>query len=115
MKNMSFAMTTKQVLAGTKWVTRRWGWLNLKPGDLVQPVLKGMGLKKGEKVQKLRAPIRVIGARREPLSDMHKEPRATIAEGFPEMTTQEFIDMLCKHRKEKESDLITRIAFEYTD
>jgi len=45
MRNMSFAMTTNQILAQTKTVTRRFGWWNLKTGDVVQPVKKTMGLK----------------------------------------------------------------------
>jgi len=42
MRNMSFALTTNQVLEQTKSVTRRFGWKFLKAGDLVQPVLKSM-------------------------------------------------------------------------
>jgi len=49
-RNMSFAMTTKQVRNQTKTVTRRFGWWFLKAGDIVQPVEKAMGLKKGEKI-----------------------------------------------------------------
>jgi len=40
--------------------------LNLKPGDLIQPVKKCMGLKKGEKPVALRGPVRVVSVRREP-------------------------------------------------
>ena len=42
-RNMSFAMTTQQVKDQTKDVTRRFGWLFLKPGDILQPVEKAMG------------------------------------------------------------------------
>ena len=48
MRNMSFAMTTEAVRNQTKTVTRRFGWWFLKPGDMVQPVEKAMGLRKGE-------------------------------------------------------------------
>ena len=48
-RNMSFAMTTEQVRNQTKTVTRRQGWRFLNAGDILQPVVKGMGLKKGEK------------------------------------------------------------------
>lgn len=49
MRRMSFMLTKEQVLNQTKDVTRRNGWAFLKPGDLIQPVEKCMGLKKGEK------------------------------------------------------------------
>lgn len=44
-RNISFALTTPQFRARTKWVTRRLGWLFLKPGDTLMGVEKGMGLK----------------------------------------------------------------------
>jgi len=53
MRNMSFAMTTDAVIARTKTVTRRTGWKFLKRGDLIRPMRKTMGLKKGEKIEPL--------------------------------------------------------------
>lgn len=53
MRNMSFSLTTPQMRDRTKTLTRRLGWYSLKPGDRVQAVVKGMGLKKGEKVERL--------------------------------------------------------------
>ena len=47
-RNMSFALTTKQIEDETKDVTRRNGWWFLKPGDQIWAVEKCMGLKKGE-------------------------------------------------------------------
>ena len=44
MRNMSFFMTTKQFEDGSKDITRRFGWWNLKPGDRVKAVKKAMGL-----------------------------------------------------------------------
>jgi len=70
MKNMSFALTTEQILDGSKTVTRRLGWLNLKPGQQVRPVRKCMGLKPGEKLDVLRDPLTVVSVRREPLRAM---------------------------------------------
>ena len=58
-RNMSFMLTTDQLRAGTKDVTRRLGWWFLKPGDLVWACEKCMGLKKGQKVKRLRL-IRVL-------------------------------------------------------
>lgn len=66
MRNMSFSITTKQMYAGTKDVTRRLGWWNLKVGDVVMAVEKGMGLKKGEKVKRI-YPIEIVSVSREPL------------------------------------------------
>lgn len=52
---MSFALTTAQIMEGTKTVTRRLGWLHAKPGQLLRPVRKGMGLRPGERIDPLRA------------------------------------------------------------
>lgn len=57
---MSFALTTVQILDGSKDVTRRLGWEFLKVGDLLRPVRKCMGLRPGEKISVLRDPIRVL-------------------------------------------------------
>ncbi len=47
MKNISFALTTKQFLDGSKTVTRRLGWANLKPGEILMACEKCMGLGPG--------------------------------------------------------------------
>ena len=69
-----------------------------------------MGLKKGEKVKKLKH-ILVIDVRREPLKYITKED--VIKEGFPDWTPLQFIQMYCKHNKVKPEDEVTRIEFEY--
>lgn len=115
MRNMSFAMTTEAIKNGTKTVTRRYGWKFLKPGDVVRPVMKAMGLKKGEKVTPLRGPIRIVSVRREPLLAIVKETNGAAVEGFPHMSEYEFVDMLCKHYRSDPVDKVTRIEFEYTD
>lgn len=124
MRNMSFALTTDQVLAGTKTVTRRLGWEKLKAGDLVRPVKKCMGLKPGEKIQPLRDPIRIVSARRERLdlmtSDVAYGIYECILEGFGDHPTlrfpSEFVPFFCgSHRPCAPHWLVTRIEFEYTD
>lgn len=35
MRNMSFALTTKQIINRTKTITRRFGWWFLRPGDKI--------------------------------------------------------------------------------
>ncbi len=65
MLRMSFFLTTAQVLARLKWVTRR-PKCRLKAGDRFLAVERLQGLKKGEK-QKVLALCEVVSVRREPL------------------------------------------------
>ncbi len=117
MRNISFAITTKQFKNRSKTVTRRLGWKNLKVGELLQGVEKSQGLKKGEKIVKLGV-IRVKGVCREELFNIDL-PRygesEVIKEGFPKMKPSEFVEMFCKANKCEPSVEITRIEFEYVD
>lgn len=113
MRNMGFAMTTAQIKAGTKTVTRRFGWWFLNEGDMVQPVAKAMGLKRGEKVQKLRGPLQVVKVNSEPLNSITKAD--CILEGFPDLEPSEFVDMLVKHYGCDPSKTVNRIEYAYTD
>lgn len=118
MRNMSFALTTPQVLDQSKDVTRRLGWLHLKVGDQFQPVKKCMGLKPGERIERLGSPVRVVSVRREHLDSMvtnwvdgRSECRR---EGFPEMTPEQFVAMFCAtHKGCTPETIITRIEFAY--
>jgi hypothetical protein len=115
MRLMAFSLTTPQVLARTKTVTRRAGysWMTLKPGQLVQAVEKGMGLKKGQQVTRL-AVLRIRDVRLEPLYRI--TPEDVVAEGFPEMTPQAFVEFFCRtHRGVTAHSEVVRIAFEYAD
>ena len=109
MMRMSFALTERQLLDGTKTVTRRLGWRKLKPGDEAVAVRKCMGLAKGERQQVL-GRIRVKSARQEPLDEITLEDVAR--EGFPDMSVTWFIDMFCRAMKCKPGTLVTRIEFE---
>ena len=113
-RNMSFSKTIAQVQAQTKDVTRRQGWLKLKPGDILNAVEKGMGLKKGEKVNVL-TQIRVVSVIREPIQDITKHPGDCEREGFPEMTPYEFVTFYCGFNKCHPEDVCTRIEFEYIE
>ena len=115
MRNMSFSITIDQIQNKSKTVTRRLGWKFLKPGDLVSPVVKGMGLQKGEKVQRIRGPLLIISVRREELNDMVDELNSVQKEGFPDLHPTAFVDMFCKHMRVYPDTVITRIEFEYTD
>ena len=116
MRNISFALTTAQFRARTKTVTRRNGWRFLRGGETLMGVERGMGLKKGETVQRL-GPIRVLSVRREPLRRLIDEPEygaaEVIAEGFPNLTPAEFIAMYCKHNRCDCAHIVTRIEFEH--
>jgi hypothetical protein len=108
MRMMSFALTERQLMDGTKTVTRRTGWQNLRPGERLLAVRKAMGLKAGEKIQPL-CEIEVVSAQRIHIFDVDKND--TIDEGFPHLSPQEFIDMFCKAMRVKSTDLVTRIEF----
>lgn len=108
---MSFSLTTDQVREQTKTVTRRNGWLFLKPGDRVQPVEKAMGLKKGEKMVKIGPPIEIIATRREPVVAITAAD--VVCEGFPKMTQAGFIDLYCKANKCWPDSFTTRIEYKY--
>jgi len=109
-RNMSFAMTTEQVRDKAKTVTRRFGWWDLKPGDIVCAVEKGMGLKKGEKVKRLGL-IRIVSVRTERLNAITQED--CVKEGFPCMSSNEFIKFMVGHYNCGYTDMVNRIEFEY--
>lgn len=111
-RNMSFALTTDQVRAQAKTVTRRRGWWFLKPGDLVQPVVKGMGLKRGEKVECIGAPVRIVSTRPEPLCAITASD--VIREGFPDWTPEQFVAMFCHHNRCAPGEIINRIEFDFS-
>ncbi len=112
MRLMSFQLTTEQVRNRTKTVTRRLGWRFLKPGTLLQPVVKCQGIPKGEKVEKIGHPIRVVSIERAPLNAI--SPQDVYREGFPPMTAPEFVRMFKKtHKGCRVNTVVTRIEFSY--
>jgi len=108
MRNMSFALTTEQVRNRTKTVTRRLGWEFLRPGDLIRPVEKCMGLKKGETLTPVgTAVLRVVSVRREALQrltdDLDYGVDEVRREGFADRegpwSPAEFVTFFCRtHR-----------------
>lgn len=118
MRNMSFALTTHQVREKSKDVTRRLGWLHLKVGEAFQPVTKCMGLRPGEKIERLGDAVVTVSTRREPLRRMTDEPEygreECRREGFPEMSPEEFVAMFCAtHKGCTPETTLTRIEFRY--
>lgn len=117
-RNMSCAITTQQVRDYMKDVTRRDGWRFLKPGDLVQLVEKGQGLKKGEKIKRLHL-VRIVKTGPEILRRLIDEPEygeiEVQREGFEGiLTPAEFIEMFCKsHKGCTPYKIVNRIEWEY--
>lgn len=116
MRNISFALTTPQFIDGTKDVTRRMGWLFLKPGDVLQAIEKGQGLGKGGKVKPL-GTIQVKDVRREALREMTDRDdgygfEECRREGFPHSSPPDFVQFFCAGHKGCTPDsIITRIEF----
>lgn len=102
----------------TKTVTRRLGWKNLKPGQILNACVKCMGLKPGETIQRL-GQIRVVSVRQERLDLMIANPeygnQDAANEGFLNLTGHEFVMMFCAHMRCRPADYVTRIEFEYVD
>jgi len=111
-RNISFSLTTQQFRDRTKTVTRRTRWQNLKAGDRLMGIVKGMGLKKGEKVERL-GEIEVVSVRREPLRNATDDE--AIKEGFPEMSGNAFREMFCRHQGGTPDQIVTRIEFKYVE
>lgn len=110
MRNISFSLTTPQFLNRTKSVTRRLGWKFLNAGDRLMACKKCVGLKPGEKSERL-GEIEVVSVRRELLCDITEDD--VFREGFAEASREWFIlhfmqAMKCKHNVE-----VTRIEFKH--
>lgn len=112
MKNISFALTTTQVRARSKTVTRRLGWKTLKHGELLQACEKCQGLKPGERLRHI-CVVRVVKVTREPLTAIVGHDDDCAKEGFPDLSCNEFIGMFCRHMKCVPETEVTRIEFEY--
>lgn len=122
-RNISFTITTDQIRKRTKTVTRRAGWQRLKIGEILTGCVKCMGLRPGEKIERL-CQIRVVDVRRELLRRMTDDSdygfRETTLEGFPDGHPQhwpsEFVGMFCgSHGGVTPDSTVTRIEFEYVD
>ena len=119
MRLMSFALTTEQVRRRQKTVTRRLGWRFLKPGTLLQPVVKCQGIPKGGTVEKIGGPVRVKRVTRERLSALLADDEwacsEVVDEGFGHLSPPEFVTMFCEHNGCKPGTYVTRIEFEYVE
>ena len=119
MRNISFHLTQQQILARTKTVTRRLGWKWLveqwskdEREIYLQPIVKGQGIPKGGKVEKLGNPIRIVQAGFQKLNHITQDD--VRREGFPDWTPSDFIEFFCKANGCKRTTKVTVITFIYT-
>lgn len=114
MRNMSFMLTTGAPVRRQKTVTRRIGWTFLKLGTRLQPVVKSQGIPKGQHVEKIGGPIRVVSVRRERLGAITEGDCAR--EGFPGWRPSDFVSFFARtHPHCNARTVITRIEFTYED
>ncbi len=115
-RNISFSLTTDQIRDRSKTVTRRKGWKFLKVGDELNACVKCMGLRPGEKIERL-ARIRVVDVRRESLAKLHGQYglEESRKEGFGDQSGHKFVTMFCQHMGGERDQVVTRIEFEYLD
>ncbi len=109
---MSVALTEGAVRNRTKTVTRRLGWLFLKPGDRVTLCRKVMGRRKGEPLVRI-CEVEIVSVRREPLHNI--TPEDVVREGFPGWTPGQFIHYFKQNMKCLAVDAVTRIEWRYLD
>lgn len=110
---MSVSLTEPQVRARTKTVTRRAGWLMLRPGDRLTLCRKVMGRRKGDPLERI-TDVEVVSVNREPLLAITMPD--VIAEGFPKMTPTEFVAFFCgTHKGCTPATEVTRIRWRYLD
>lgn len=127
MRRMSFALTTAAVLARTKTITRRTGWLFAKVGDRYLAVDK-LRTKDAKKL----GVIEVVSVRRERLWKIYaqsfdacdvptSQPFGYSAnevrrEGFEAMDAVDFADLFMRACGMDHDDFdVTRIEFRYVD
>jgi hypothetical protein len=103
---MAVALTVPQVRGRSKTVTRRDGWLMLGPGDPLTLCEKARGRKNGELLVRI-ADVQVVSVRREPLDAI--TPQDVAAEGFPDMTPEEFVSFFTgTHKGCEPGTVVTR-------
>lgn len=109
MRRISFAMTERQLLDGTKTVTRRLGWQYAKVGDRYMAIDKHNYRVKG--ASRVLGTVTIIDVRREYLAAITDPDVA--AEGFEGRSREWFIEMFCKAMGCGPSTLVTRIEFTF--
>ena len=119
---MSVSLTTDQVEARAKTVTRRLGWWDtatdsprLAPGDRLWLCRKVMGRRHGEPLDRL-VEVEVVSCTRERLSEIYRRGDSEVAaEGFPGRSPEWFIQFFSARMGCDRDDLVTRIEWRYLD
>lgn len=114
MANISFALTTPQLLAEQKFVTRRLGWKRIKIGVVHNAVDQIMGFKKGEHPNTLTqiVPIYAMGEKLSRITTfLDYGEKEVFLEGFKDMSPNDFVEFFCDHNKCETTREINRIAF----
>jgi hypothetical protein len=110
---MSVSLTEAQVRDRTKTVTRRLGWLMLRPGDRLTLCQKVMGRKRGEPLVRV-AEVEVVSVCREPLEAITQDD--VEAEGFRTWTPAEFVLFFCgTHKGCEPGTEVTRVEWRYLE
>lgn len=116
MSNMAFSKSIQAMREFRKTVTRRYGWANVKPAQIVQAVEKGQGIPRGEHVVPIHE-IQLLTPRWERadlmITDQAYGEREVILEGFPELSPKEFVQMLCEMNKKRPDELVHRLEFRH--
>ena len=87
-----------------------WGRKSLGYPKILMGCKKCMGLKPGEKIERL-GEIRVVCVTREPPKLVYDAD--VVREGFPVMNSEQFIEMFCREMHCTPETGVTRIEFEY--
>lgn len=122
---MSVAFTEGAVRDRTKTVTRRKGWMFLKPGDRLTLCRKVMGRKPGEPLVRI-CDVEVVHVSREPLERLLSFPgvlhrsdyalKEVALEGFPGMDPDDFVNrFFVVEQGMNRDDYVTRIEWRYLD
>ena len=126
---MSVSMTADAVIERRKTVTRRKGWLFLKPGDRLTLCRKVQGRKAGEPLERL-AEVEVTSVCREALWELLRRDyahawspaptdyakREVAREGFPGMDPAEFVQRFFQVAQRMSTmDEVTRVEWRYLD
>jgi len=112
MRLMSVSLTEAAVRDRTKTVTRRLGWLFLKPGDRITLCRKVMGRRKGEPLVRI-VNVEIVDVRRERLAAITQAEVAL--EGFPSWTVEDFVIMFMRAMKCDHETEVTRIEWRYME
>ena len=110
---MSVSHTEQQVVDRSKTVTRRKGWRFLKVGDRLTLCRKVMG-RKGAPLVRL-AEVEVVHVHVGPLWEIEQDIDDPAREGFPAMSSTEFVEFFCATFGGDEDQIVTRIEWVYLD